>query len=66
MGTKVVPTYVTLVMGYLENKRYNIIENKYGLTHKNKCITSWKIYLDDCFLIWDTRIYKIDILLEIL
>ena len=66
MGTKVAPTYVTLVMGYLENKLYNIIENKYGLTHKNKFFTSWKRYLDDCFIIWDERIDKVDNLFEIL
>ena len=66
MGTNVAPTYVTLVMGYLENKLYNIIENKYGLDHKNKFVTSWKRYLDDCFIIWDERIDKIDSLFEIL
>ena len=66
MGTKVAPKYVTLVMGYLENKLYNIIENKYGLDHKNKIVTSWKRYLDDCFIIWDERIDKIDNLFEIL
>ena len=59
MGTKVAPTYVTLVMGYLENKLYNIIENKYGLNHKNKFVISWKRYLDDCFVIWDEGIDKI-------
>ena len=53
-------------MGYLENKLYNIIENKYGLAQKNKFVTSWKRYLDDCFIIWDERIDKIDNLFEIL
>ena len=66
MGTKVAPTYVTLVMGYLENRLYNIIKNKYELTHKNKFITSWRMYLDDCFIMWDERIDKIDNLFEIL
>ena len=66
MGTKVAPTNVAIVMGYLENKLYNIIENKYGLAHKDKFVTSRKRYLDDCFIIWDERIDKIDNLLEIL
>ena len=65
-ATKVAPTYITLAMGNLENQLYNILENKYGLTHKNICITSWKRYLDDCFIIWNERIYKIDNLFEIL
>ena len=66
MGTKVAPTFVTLVMGYLENRLYNIVENKYGLIQKNKFVANWKKYLDDCFLIWDERIDKIDNLLDIL
>ena len=44
MGTKVAPTHVTLVVGYLENKLYNIIENKYGLDHKNKFVVYIYIY----------------------
>ena len=66
MGTKVAPTYVTLVMGYLENRLFNIIENKYGLIQKNKFVANSKRYLYDRFLIWDERIDKIDNLLEIL
>ena len=66
MGTKVAPTYVTLVMGYLENKLYNIIEKKYGLAHKNKFVTNWKRYLHDCCIIWDERIDKVENLFEIL
>ena len=57
-GTKVAPTYVTLAMGYLENKLYKIIENKYGLAHKNKFVTRW--------IIWDERIDTIDTLCKIL
>ena len=42
MGNKLAPTCVTFVMGYLEHRLYNIIENKYGLAHKNKFVTNWK------------------------
>ena len=44
MGNKVAPTYVTIVMGYLENKLYNIIENKYGLDHKKVCHQLEKVF----------------------
>ena len=51
MGTKVAPTYVTLVMGYLENNLYETIEDRYGTTAKNTFIKNWKRYLNDCFII---------------
>ena len=66
MGTTVAPTYVILVVGYLENKLYSIIENKYGLAHRSKLVTSWKRYLHDYLVICDERIYKVDNLFEIL
>ena len=66
MWPKVAPTYVTLVMGYLEKRLYNTIENKYRLAHKKTFVTNWKRYLDDSFIIWEKRIDKIDNLLEIL
>ena len=52
MGTKVGPTYATLVMGYLENKLYTqILEDKRpALTAKIQ--QNWKRFLDDCFIIW--------------
>ena len=66
MGTKVAPTYDTLVVGYLENKLYNMIEINMDLIIKNKFFACWKRYLDDCFITWDERIDKIDNLFEIL
>ena len=66
MGTKVAPTYVTLVMGYLENNLYQTIEDRYGTPAKNTFTKSWKRYLDDCFIIWDERIDKIENFLQIL
>ena len=32
MGTKMAPTYATLVMGFLEKKLYKLFENQYGRT----------------------------------
>ena len=66
MGTKVAPTYVTLVMGYLENNLYDTIEDSYGTTARNKCTKNWKQDLDDCFIMWDERIDKIENFLQIL
>ena len=66
MGTKVAPTYVNLAMGYLENNLYETIEDRYGTTAKNTFTKNWKRYLDDCFIIWDERIDKIEYFLQIL
>ena len=66
MGTKVAPTYATMVMGYLETKLYQKIQEKYGAAIKDQFIKRWHRYLDDCFLIWDTSIDSTDNLLNIL
>lgn len=52
MGTKFAPTYATLVMGYLEQKLYQNIEEKYGIDIARYIETSWFRFLDDCFIIW--------------
>ena len=63
MGTKLAPTYATLVMGYLELKLYDKIEEKFG-TEFSKCFKEeWMRYLDDCFINWDTRIAEVTELL---
>ena len=66
MGTTVGHTYIALVMGYLENRLHNIIENKCRLLHKNKFATKWKRHLDDCLKVWDERIFEVSNLFEIL
>ena len=66
MGTEVAPTYVTLVLVYLGNNLYETIEDSYRTTARNKCTKNWKRYLDDCFIMWDERIDKIDTFLQIL
>ena len=38
MGTKVAPTYATLVMGFIEIRLYEKIEEKYGINIKNHFI----------------------------
>ena len=48
MGTKMAPTYATLVMGFLERKLYDKFQQKYGDDEKEKFEKS----LDDCFLLW--------------
>ena len=52
MGTKMAPTYATLVMGFLEQRLYNQYQNKYGNTEREKFINDFKRFLDDCFLLW--------------
>jgi hypothetical protein len=51
MGTKVAPTYASLVMGYLEEKLYSNIIHTFPLT-ANFINSSWLRYLDDCWIIW--------------
>ena len=66
MGTKVVPTYVNLVMAYLEIKLYQIIREKYGKERMDHFVKEWLRYLDDCFLNWDLTIDTTENLLKIL
>ena len=56
MGTKVAPTYATLVLGYLEEKLYNILENKYDATFADYVRNNFKRFLDDCFIVWESNI----------
>ena len=52
MGTKVAPTYATLVMGYLEELLYSKVEESMDEETAKHFRSTWKRYLDDCFLIW--------------
>ena len=62
MGTKLAPTYATLVMGYLELKLYDKIKEKFSKCFKEE----WMRYLNYCFINWDTRIAEVtDLLLTI-
>ena len=50
MGIKLAPTYTTLVMGYLELKLYDKIEEKLGTEFSKRFKEEWMRYLDDCFI----------------
>ncbi len=57
MGTKMAPTYATLVLGYLEIKLYTLFEAHFGPAGKQYLIENFKRFLDDVFCIWDQEIY---------
>lgn len=52
MGTKVAPTYATLVLGYLEEMLYSKIETKFGENFTEFVKSNFLRFLDDCFIIW--------------
>lgn len=54
MGTKVAPSYASLVMGFLEEKLYNTIFEEYSF-EAHDIQNSWIRYLDDCWIIWKVR-----------
>ena len=53
MGTKMAPTYATLVMGYLEKRLYNCYEEVCGTAETELFIKLFKRFLDDCCLLWN-------------
>ena len=53
MGTKMAPTYATLIMGYLEKRLYQSYEEKYGAADAELLIKLFKRFLDDCCLLWN-------------
>ncbi|XP_071171038.1 uncharacterized protein [Mytilus edulis] len=52
MGTKVAPTYATLVMGYIEKQLYEKIPSEFDENFRVYIEENWKRYLDDCFIFW--------------
>ena len=63
MGTIFSPTYATLIVGYLENKMYIIIEINYGIDVRKYIEENWDRFLDDCFTLLDeNKISAIDLL----
>ena len=52
MGTKMAPTYATLVTGNLEKQLYVKYEKIIGTEERDKLIQFFKRFLDDCFIIW--------------
>jgi len=66
MGTKVAPTYATLVMGYLEDKLYQNIRIEFGDEFSDYIQQNWKRYLDDCFIFWNRSAEDLDKFYKIL
>ena len=56
MGTKMAPTYATLVMGYLEANLYRKYEETFGKIEAEEFINIFKRFLNDCFLFWKRSI----------
>ena len=52
MGTKVAPTYATLVLGFLEEKLFENLDQLFGNEYGQYMKANWKRYLDDCFIFW--------------
>ena len=52
MGTKMGPSYATLVVGYLENELYSQVSNKMGDEIGHYVYTNWRRFLDDCYINW--------------
>ena len=53
MGTKVAPTYASLVLGFLEEKLYHILQEDKDRSFALYIENNWKRYLDDCFMFWE-------------
>ena len=52
MGTKMAPSYATLVLGYLENELFSQVSNKMGEEIGHYVYTNWRRFLDDCYINW--------------
>ena len=55
MGTKMAPTYASLVMGYLELKMYTQIKDIYPSNVHSSICQTWLRYIDDCWFIWNNK-----------
>ena len=51
MGTKGAPIYPTLVLGFLEENLYDVIEENFSREFREYFEIGWCRYLDDCFII---------------
>jgi hypothetical protein len=50
MGTKVAPTYATLILGFLEEKLFSETEQHFGENFGQYIRYNWKRFLDDCLI----------------
>jgi hypothetical protein len=53
MGTKMAPTYANLVLGYLEIKLYQTLNNMHEREIYLFVEKGWKRFLDDGYITWD-------------
>ena len=56
MGKKCAPTFATLVLGYLEEKLYDTIEEHHDSEFRQYFERMWCRFLDDCFIIMNEDI----------
>ena len=66
MGTKFVPVYATLSIGHQEVKLYEKVSEDFGNEFGKYFITSWKRFLDDCFILWTKSVRDLETLHNIL
>ena len=45
-------------MAYLKLRLYEKIEEKFGQEFREEFEEQWGTYLDDCFINWDTNIFR--------
>ena len=62
MGTKFAPVYATLSIGHLEVKLYEKVTEVFGNEFGKYFITSWKRFLDDCFIPWTKSVRDLETL----
>ena len=62
MGTKMAPSYATLVLGYLEDNMYQQANTIFGEEIGEYIKNNWLRYLDDCYI---NRIFTEDKLLQL-
>ena len=58
MGTKVAVVYASLSLGFLEEKMYKIMDDKFGIEIGEYIRQQWKRFLDDCFIKWGNTLCK--------
>ena len=66
MGTNVVPTYATLVLGYLKELMYDRNTLEKGHNFGQYIIENLKRFLDECFSIWPFPLQDLNYLENVL
>ena len=66
MGTKFAPNYANLVLGYLESILFYMLQTKFGNDLAVKFRSTYKRYLDDVFIIWDTLDGDFQVILDMM